>query len=140
VFIEYVVLQVCKITDPARTSWNNQNLTIGFLLQSENLAKQPSALKRLLELETKLQQFRQKLLPARNKLISHSDHSAIQAGKSLGDASVSEWQQFWLDLQETLRLLHEVALGETFELNGVAMLSGCRGTAESAQDRRRVPK
>src|SRR5271166_3131119 len=32
-FVEYMILQVCKITDPAKDARNNDNHTVAFLLQ-----------------------------------------------------------------------------------------------------------
>jgi len=71
---EYIILQVCKITDPAQDYRNNDNHTIAFLLQHYDFSDDPpTTLKRLEELRADMQAFREKLLPARNKLISHLD-------------------------------------------------------------------
>jgi hypothetical protein len=65
---EYVILQVCKITDPAQDIRNNDNHTIAFLLQHYDFSDDPPILKRLNDLRADMQAFREKLLPARNKL------------------------------------------------------------------------
>lgn len=90
VLVEYVVLQVCKITDPARDPRKNDNHTIAFLLEHSDFSSDPLTLKRLSDLHDKLLAFRKKLLPARNKLISHSDRDSILAGLQLGAASDEE--------------------------------------------------
>jgi hypothetical protein len=130
---EYIILQICKITDPARDFRSNENHTIAFFLEHYDFSSNPSAFQRLRELDGRLQVFRQRLLPARNKLISHSDRTAILAGKPLGDALPDEWQQFWLDLQETICLIHKVVAGEPFHLNDVSMLSDADGLLKALQ-------
>ncbi len=41
VLIEYMILQVCKITDPAKDFRNNDNHTTAFLLSHYDLAAEP---------------------------------------------------------------------------------------------------
>jgi hypothetical protein len=120
---EYVILQVCKITDPAHANRNNDNHTIAFLLEHYDFSSQPSVLDRLDDLQARMRGFREKLLPARNKLISHLDRNAILAGSALGAASDNEWSQFWLDLQEFIYIVHQKVTGSSFHLNAVAGLS-----------------
>ena len=118
------MLQVCKITDPARDPRKNDNHTIAFLLEHSDFSSDPLTLKRLSDLHDKLLAFRKKLLPARNKLISHSDRDSILAGLQLGAASDEEWNQFWLDLQDVICIMRKKAMGgPPFYLNAVAMLS-----------------
>ena len=62
---EYVILQVCKITDPARDKRNNDNHTIAFLLEHYDFSNEPSILEPLEELQASMRAFREKLLPAR---------------------------------------------------------------------------
>jgi len=99
-FVEYMILQVCKITDPAQDFRKNDNHTISFLLRHYDLSADPATTQRLAQLDARLQAFRQMLLPARNKLISHSDRDAIMAGQALGGAPQSQWDEFWLNLQD----------------------------------------
>jgi hypothetical protein len=108
---EYVILQVCKITDPAHDNRNNDNHTIAFLLEHYDLSSDPPILKRLKDLHASMQAFRQKILPARHKLISHSDRAAILAGRPLGAASDKEWNQFWLDLEKFICIVHRKVIG-----------------------------
>ena len=37
-FVEYMILQVCKITDPAQDFRKNDNHTIAFLLKNYNFS------------------------------------------------------------------------------------------------------
>jgi AbiU2 len=127
VFVEYIILQVCKITDPAQDFRKNDNHTIAFLLQHYDFSADPATMQRLAQLAARLQDFRQKLLPARNKRISHSDRDAIMAREALGGAPPSEWDEFWLNLQEVVCIIYEKVLGTPFYINGVAMLSDAHG-------------
>jgi AbiU2 len=117
---EYIILQVCKITDVARDNRNNDNYTIAFLLEHYDFSSDPPILKRLTELHASMQEFRQKILPARHKLIAHLDRAAILAARPLGAATDDEWNQFWLDLQEFIYIVHRKVTGSSFYLNGVA--------------------
>jgi len=89
-----MILQVCKITDPAQDFRKNDNHTIAFLLQHYDFSADPATMQRLAQCDGRLQAFRQKLLPARNKLISHSDRGAVLAGQALGGAPQNEWDEF----------------------------------------------
>jgi hypothetical protein len=66
---------VCKITDPAK-SGEKENLTTEFLLTHYDFTMEPQKAQELKELNEKMQVFRSKLLPARNKLISHYDRNS----------------------------------------------------------------
>ncbi|KAF2992114.1 hypothetical protein OGR47_09670 [Methylocystis sp. MJC1] len=83
IFIEYVILQVCKITDPAQDARKNDNHTVAFLLQRYDFISEPAIKARLAAIADQLQAFRNKLVEARNKLISHADRNAILAGLAL---------------------------------------------------------
>jgi hypothetical protein len=120
---EYVILQVCKITDSAHDIRNNDNHTIAFLLKHYDFSSNPATSTRLKELSASMRAFRKKLLSARNKLISHLDRDAILAGRPLGAATDEEWSQFWLDLQDFICIVHRKVTGSSFYLNGVAVRS-----------------
>jgi hypothetical protein len=81
----------------------------------------------LTELDQRTQAFRQKQLPARNKLISHADRSAILAGNTLGGAPQADWDQFWLDLEELVNIIHERVTGEQFKVTEIGMLTDADG-------------
>jgi hypothetical protein len=126
-FVEYMISQVCKITDPAQDFRKNDNHTIAFLLQHYDFSSDPTTSERLHQLDGRLQAFRQMLLPARNKLISHSDRDAIMAGQALGGAPQAEWDEFWLTLQAVVCIIYEKVFNTSFQLNAVAMLSDADG-------------
>jgi hypothetical protein len=120
---EYIILQACKITDPARDNRGNDNHTIAFLLEHYDFSSDPPTLKRLEELQVHLEAFRKKLVPARNKLIAHLDRAAILAARPLGAATNDEWNQFWLDLQDFIEIVYRKVTGLRFYLNGAAGVS-----------------
>lgn len=125
--VEYIILQVCKITDPARDLRKNDNHTIAFLLQHYSSILPSKAAQDLKSLDADLQAFRVKLLPARNKLISHADRSAILAGQNLGGVPQSEWNEFWINLQDAVCIIYQEVFGTPFYINGVSGLSDADG-------------
>jgi HEPN superfamily AbiU2-like protein len=137
---EYVILQACKITDPAHDSRGNDNHSIAFLLEHYDFSSDPLILKRLEELQTRLEAFGKKLVAARNKLIAHLDRAAIVAARPLGAATDDEWNQFWLDLQDFIYIVHREVTGSSFHLNGVAGLSDAGDLLKALRRPIRYPK
>jgi hypothetical protein len=123
ILVEHVVLEVCKMTDPAQDFRKNDNLSVAFLVGHYGL----SADARPAALVAKLHDFRQKVVPARNKIISHADRAAIHAGVNLGSVPDSEWKQFWLDLRDVVSIIHKHAHGTEFDITDVAGLSDVDG-------------
>jgi hypothetical protein len=107
VIIEYVILQVCKITDPAKDARGNYNHTTEFFVKESDFTTEPAKATRLAELHSSMQNIRAKLKPARDKIISHLDRDAIRAKTILGVASNEEWQRFWRDIEEFVAILYE---------------------------------
>jgi AbiU2 len=124
---EYVILQVCKMTDPARDVRGNDNHTVAFLLEYYDFSSDFPLRERLTSLRAQLESFGAKLRPARNKLISHADRGARLAGNPLGGVAEGDWNQFWLDLQDFVCLIHLKVLGGPFYLNAVAGLTDAHG-------------
>lgn len=128
VLIEYVILQVCKITDPAQDIRKNDNHTIAFLLDHYGLSGDA----KLAAIAAKLKAFGDKLRPARNKLISHADRATILAQPVLGAATDAEWDEFWLDLQDFICVVRQQVLGgPPFYLCGVGMPSDADGVLKA---------
>src|SRR5215472_10822784 len=63
---EYVILQVCKITDPAHDNRNNDNHTIAFLLKHYDFSSDPTLSNHPEDFRASMEAFREKILPARN--------------------------------------------------------------------------
>ena len=122
--IEHLILQICKLTDPEMTM-GKRNLTIPFLLNNADFAATPRDMAKLKKIAARIDKFRKRIVPARNKLISHLDLDAALRSKSLGGASVAAWRKFWLDLQDLVAILNKryVDAQVPFYLNSVAMMS-----------------
>jgi transcriptional regulator with XRE-family HTH domain len=122
--IEHLILQICKITDPEE-SMGRKNLTVRFLLNNSDFSAAPDDLDKLKRLSDRMHNFRAKIAPARNRLIGHLDRESVLLGEPLGGADTSDWNQFWLDLQDFLQIVHKRYVDPQghFYLNGVGALS-----------------
>ncbi len=127
-FNEHLILQICKLTDPASTRQGKliySNLTTQYLLENADFSKDPGDFAKLTKIAKRIAAFRARIVPARNKLIGHLDLEAAQARRSQGRAPVSAWHQFWLDLQDFLTIMHRRYVNKRvpFYLNGVGIMS-----------------
>lgn len=122
-FIEYIILQVCKITDPAKDNSRNENFTLEYFLSNLDISSDAQTKDKLTKLHQGMLEFRDKIKVARNKLISHSDRVAVLSGNSLGAAPTKDWDEFWLKLQDFIAILHQKAFGSPMYINGVGFLS-----------------
>jgi AbiU2 len=107
ILVEYVILQICKITDPAKDVRGSYNHTIEFFLTESDFATEPAKAQRLAQLHKSMQTIRSKVKPARDKLISHLDRDVLRAGTVLGVAPEHEWERFWRDLDEFVAVLYQ---------------------------------
>jgi hypothetical protein len=102
-FIEHLVLHICRLTDNAQTM-GRKNLTVKFLIEHSDFSTAPDTHEKLKRISADLDAFRELILPARNRFISHLDLEAVRLGDPLGAASMDRWKQFWIDLQDFLDL------------------------------------
>jgi putative transcriptional regulator len=109
---EYIILQVCKLTDPAADGRGNENLTVKFLTANADFGADPAGAVELRARAEKIEQFRSQLKPARDKFISHLDRKSILNGQPLGGAPTDVWVDFWLDLQVFVKLLWKRYVGD----------------------------
>lgn len=123
-FIEHLVLHICRLTDNAETM-GRKNLTVKFLIEHSDFSSAPDTLEKLRWLSDSIHSFRDLILEARNRFISHVDLEAVRLDKPLGAASDAKWRQFWLDLQDFLDLMHRhhVEPDGHFYLNGMGNTS-----------------
>ena len=124
--VEHLILQTCKLTDPEfAVGKTRRNLSVAFLMANADFSASPRDLAKLTKIAARMDAFRERILPARNKLISHLDLDAALGRKSLGGASNAAWLRFWLDLQDFLAIMGEryVDARATFYLNGVGEMS-----------------
>jgi putative transcriptional regulator len=111
-FREYIILQVCKLTDPAVDGRGNENLTVKFLAANADFTGDPSDAEEFQVRALRIEKFRSQLKPARDKVISHSDRKTILNGRPLGGTQADAWVNFWLDLQVFVKLLWKRYVGD----------------------------
>jgi hypothetical protein len=123
IFIEQLVQRICRLTDNTQTI-DRKNLTVKFLLEHTDFSAAPATLDKLRALRNSIHGFRNQIVEARNRFISHLDLEAVRLDKALGAAPDAEWFQFWLDLQDFLDLLlrHHGA-NPHFYLNAIGNMS-----------------
>jgi hypothetical protein len=73
--IEHLILQICKLSDPEITC-GKRNLTIQFLTKNADFSASPRELAKLTKIAARIDAFRARILPARNKFISYLDLDA----------------------------------------------------------------
>jgi hypothetical protein len=122
-FIEQLMQRICRLTDNTQTM-GRKNLTVKFLVEHTDFYAAPATHDKLRTLSDSIHRFRDRIVEARNRFISHLDLEAVRLDKPLGVASDAEWNQFWLDLQDFLDLLlrHHGANGH-FYLNAIGNMS-----------------
>jgi len=123
-FVEHLVLHICRLTDEAQTM-GRKNLTVKFLIEHSDWSSAPDTLAKLKPISDSIHRFRKRVLPARKRFIAHLDLSAVRLDQPLGAASNDEWEQFWLDLQDFVQLMfrHHVDPNSLFHLNGIGGMS-----------------
>jgi hypothetical protein len=114
VFSEYMVLAVCRITDPADAGQGKENFTVELF--AKNFAPDTEAFKKLAVPHKKMELFRAKIKRARHKLAAHADRAAV-SGPPLMTASWREWEEFWSALKDFVRILNEETLGAAFDID-----------------------
>ncbi len=153
--IEHLILQICKITDPEESSRGEQNLTLEFLVNHADFTEAPETIVTLRQLRAQMQAFREKIVPARNKLIGHLDRTSVlrpgtvgqgmggagMGGAALGGASGADWRHFWLNLQDFLHILHKRFIDPAggFHLNDIAGPSDAEGLVTALRESRQGP-
>jgi len=123
---DQIIQYVCKLTDPAISGSKRNphiNLTIKHFLANCDFANDLARRDQLVALSVAIHLFADKIRPARDKLISHSDHAAIMAELPIGAAPQVEWDEFWSNLSEFAYQLG-CHFGDTsFRLFEVGMIS-----------------
>ena len=122
IFIEQLVQRICRLTDDAQTM-GRENLTVKFLVEHTDFSAAPATLNKLRTWSDSIHKFRDQIVEARNRFISHLDLEAVRLDKPLGAASDAKWLQFWLDLQDFLDLLLQHHGANQFYLNAMGNMS-----------------
>lgn len=118
--VEYIMLQQCKLTDPASMGKGKENLTTDYILGLDWSDETRTV---LAEANARLTKFREKILDARRKLIAHLDLRARLNPVGLGEVTQAEELAFWENLQIFADAAHREALGGPFEISAT-MQSG----------------
>ncbi len=106
--VEYWFMVASRITDPSRTM-SRENLTVRNLL--EGLREHGVCTPEIEATATALQDYRDLIQDARNKLVSHADKAAFLGKKALGGHHEGALLKFLQDLQSFNDLFGE-AVGE----------------------------
>jgi hypothetical protein len=113
ILIEYLLLQQCKLTDPASSGKNKDNLTTNYILTLGWPAETAAVLR---DANDYLMEFRSKVVDARRKLVAHSDLKTRVSLTALGTFTEEEESSFWSVLQRFVNAAHEEAIGGPFEI------------------------
>ncbi|HDS1796130.1 hypothetical protein [Pseudomonas putida] len=122
IIVEHIILQICKITDPAGAG-HRQNLTVDSLnkdLKSLGLLSQD-----LIDQAVELERYRDLIMLARNKLISHLDWQSVREGESLGEHEAGEVSRFFASLFQYTDLVGEACGAGPLDYS----VSACQGDA-----------
>ena len=92
ILIEYILLQVCKITDPAE-SFGRANLTVETI--NADLHEQGLMTDEIDANASGLLRYRELIKEARNRVISHLDRNTVLAGLEIGEHSRQEVERFF---------------------------------------------
>lgn len=96
ILIDYLILQICKITDPAGEG-RRKNLTCqgldGLLIENDQMTDE------IAQLSAELLRYRGLVIESRNKLISHLDRTAVFSGVTMGEHAEDEVPKFFANLQ-----------------------------------------
>jgi hypothetical protein len=112
--IEYILLQICKLTDPASSGKEKTNLTTNYILELDWTSETRKILR---EKNADLMRLREKILEARRKLIAHLDLRARLQTVGLGEFSESEEAEFWEALQAFVNAAHSEAIEGPYEID-----------------------
>jgi hypothetical protein len=119
--IEYLLLQQCKLTDPASSGGTDKNnLTSNYIV---GLGWSEETKLILESANTELMAFRIKIFEVRRKLIAHLDFRARTQSNIFGEFTALEEKKFWDSLQVFVNAAHEEAFSDPFEID-VMMVDG----------------
>jgi len=92
ILIEYCFLQICKLTDPAR-SLKRDNLTVKHI--SELLEKEKKLTRKISQASDGIASYRDLIVDSRNKIISHADKDVMLKDGTLGEHQRDDVTQFF---------------------------------------------
>ena len=113
VLLEYVLLQQCKLTDPATSGAEKENLTSNYILSLDWSGETKEV---LAAANRELLEFRTKINDARRKLVAHSDLRSRLQLLELGQFKQADERGFWSALQRFVDAAYMEACGGPFEI------------------------
>ena len=115
---EYVLLQIVKLHDRA-VQREQINLTLEYMVKFGGWDEITAG--RLRKLHEDLETLAKKLRPARNKVLSHNDLSAILESSSLGEFEKGADIKYFEALQEFANVVYDKVIGGPFPFNDLAV-------------------
>lgn len=128
----YLLLEFAKITDRAKTG-EKENFTIDNLIES--IEWPPDIREELEALRDKTKSFRNYILPARHKLLAHTDKETFLADGTLGKFPEGEDEVFLDTLQRVCDVTYKACFGTIFGEISTAQpgdVSDLKGALEKA--------
>lgn len=95
ILIEYCILQICRLTDPAR-SCGSENLTVNRI--NEMLKDENKLTLRISEASNGIASYRDLIVDSRKKIISHADKNVVLSGATLGEHQQEDVTLFFQNL------------------------------------------
>lgn len=127
-----------KISDPERSA-RRENPTTESFVSNFDFPSAPRDERKLAFLHGRIREFREKILAYRPQRMSCPDRAAAPGDRPLGAATNQEWNQFWLNLQDFVEIIHRRYINPSgqFRLNGLAsdthsLIIALNGSAASA--------
>lgn len=129
--IEYILLQQCKLTDPAFMGKDKDNLSTNYILE---LNWSDETRRVLVEANSRLMEYRRKIVDARRKLIAHLDLRSRLNSVAVGEVTQSEEISFWEHLQTFADAAHREAIGGPIEIAATMQSGGIPSLVHALKD------
>lgn len=105
---EYILQRICALTDPPK-SGSSKNLCVKLI--NQGLAKHGLLTSSMTEVSGRIDGYRNLVVAARNKGLSHFDLTVLLSGETLGEHAPEEVEQFYADIQ-----IYNDEVGEVLEV------------------------
>lgn len=113
---EYVLLQICKLHDPA-VDGNSRNLTIDFMVR---FGEWGSDTERIAAIVSRLTVLFEKIRSARNKVLAHNDLETLKCNSVLGEFPQDLDNEYFSALQDFVNEVHQKWCNVPYALNDLA--------------------
>ena len=110
---EYSLQQIAKLHDRAIQN-GSTNLTVNYVISFGDWSEQKEELERMV---TRLNILKERIIPARNKILSHNDLDTILADRPLGGFPEGEDEDYFRTLQDFVNVVHDRWFGGPYPFN-----------------------